>query len=48
MDSDYVVCVRIVCLFDFIEIGFLRNAFVFALNIAIISGIDFLILTFCK
>jgi len=47
-DSDYIVCVRIVCFFDFIEIGFLRYAFVFALTIAIILGIDFLILIFCK
>jgi len=46
-DFDYVVCVRIVCLFGFIEIGFLGNAFVFPLAIAIILGINFL-KAFCK
>jgi len=42
LDFDYVV--RIVCLFNFIEAGFLSDAFVFALAIAIILYIG----SFCK
>jgi len=46
-DFDYIVCVKIVCLFNFIEVGFLKDAFVFTLALAIILFIRFL-KTFCK
>jgi len=46
-DFDYVVCVRIVCLFDCVDVKFLGSAIIIAFAIAIILSVDVL-RVFCQ